>query len=753
MNKYLLLAALLTAATPSAAVAQDDPLQPFSRSEYNRAFGTSVRPRSLGINPMLADTLRGADVLTAVTDGQSMANAESVDSNVLLELLSSGTGEVQPLRFLLLWHLVALDATAIDHAADGRSRAFLQVGPARTARALALVHQAMYEVARVFSSGNRYETTLPELALIDVSDASEAAAITEAAYQTLIWLYPNLRETRLRTDRPPVSSVTLPEAGVVAEVGFAAGVSDVSCPTQPVFNLRDYYLCSLDTIEDMAMREKGARIGRTIAAEVRRVRAGDGSDHQEPEFDAPNMSNRFETTLAEGTPRFEFLQWVRDPVSKLTIALGGEWTQVAPFAIPSAYAFRPGEGRAPRVEFSPRTGNAQADLQAIIDAAKSLKSYAAIEKWGGDARLNSSGDADQSQPSQDGFFLAQNWAYDATAYLCAPARMYNQIALAVLRRIAKLGENDPALQGLARIDTMRVVDVARYLALVNFALADAALASWDTKFHFQSPRPVTYIRAVKQLEADLEAMFSEGAGNAVAGSSGTPSDPPEASDAEEDDTPETANGDMEASDGLTRGGLNNVLWYPAGAQVSNSDSPVNITPPFPAYVSGHAAFGGALFGILRQFADPHLEFTYRSDEFNGRNKDAFNYIRCERDGGTLVDEITPAKFCEPRTFTLDCAERENADSRLWMGVHWIHDADDGITMGNQVAREVYGRMMRPVSGNLMSTRFSVDAADYQGENLRTALTCEGLDLPDGWDDPNGQTGFGELVVFDVPRAQ
>ena len=110
----------------------------------------------------------------------------------------------------------------------------------------------------------------------------------------------------------------------------------------------------------------------------------------------------------------------------------------------------------------------------------------------------------------------------------------------------------------------------------TFALGDAAIAAWNSKYYYQFPRPVTVIRKVK-------------AGSAV-------------------------------------------LWYPMGAQLSNSDEGKNITPPFPAYPSGHATFGGALFGILRQFVKEDHTFDFQSDEFNSKNKDAFNYIRCGEPG-------------------------------------------------------------------------------------------------------------------------
>jgi hypothetical protein len=760
--------ALLLSAAPLVAFAQSDPLQPLSRSELGRVFGTTPTPPSeRTIDGALVQSLRQSDPIAALDDLRQRSNAATVDSNVLLNLLQPVTppqpGDPETaLRYLLLWHQIALDLTAIDHAPVGANEVHQQFGPARTARALALVHQAMFEAAAQFSN-NRYESTLPDLGPLDASDASMEAAIIEAAYQTLGWLYPRLRVTPIHTSAPVEDAVTLP-----AVAAAAAPISDTRCPDQPSFSLQNYYFCSLATIADADAREKGARIGRAIAGEVRRMRAGDMANVIEPEFGAADDRARFQPLYPEGTPNRAFQQWLQDPVSKLAIALGGNWTEVAPFAMSSAYAYRPSEVRAPIVQFPAVTGDPAVDQQNLLEAVKSLKSYNAIEKWGGDARLNNGGRMDQDQPSKDGFFVAQLWAYDATAYLCAPARLYNQVAIAVLRQIAATPTTDPARAGRAPLDTRRTVDVARYLALVNFAMADAALAAWDAKFHFQSPRPVTYVRAVKALEAATTPAATPPATPPVTTAPATTGEvqpTPAVVQEQEGDELDKALGDPQpmtaaatvASPPLPQGAASTTLWFPTGAQVTNSDNPVNITPPFPAYVSGHAAFGGALFGILRQFTAPDTEFAFLSDEFNGKNKDVYNYIRCEQDSdGAIADEYTPHKFCVERTFTLDCAERENADSRLWMGVHWIHDADDGITMGNQVARDVFGKMMRPRSGGLNSQPFSVQAGDYQGENPRTALTCDGLDLPAGWDDandPQGLSGFGELVLVDVPPAQ
>src|SRR3984893_11329244 len=169
---------------------------------------------------------------------------------------------------------------------------------------------------------------------------------------------------------------------------------------------------------------------------------------------------------------------------------------------------------------------------------------------------------------------------------------------------------------------MRTVpEIARLFALVNVAMADAGIAAWDTKYFYQYGRLVTAL-----------------------GAQGFPN------------------------------------FYPLGAPATNTKGP-NFTPPFPAYTSGHATFGGALFQTLRHFFPDDTKFTFVSDEFNGHNKDVNGHIRPLRRG----------KF---KSFT--AAEDDNAQSRIYMGIHWNFDASEGIVQGNKVADFVFGHAFQPV---------------------------------------------------------
>jgi hypothetical protein len=93
-------------------------------------------------------------------------------------------------------------------------------------------------------------------------------------------------------------------------------------------------------------------------------------------------------------------------------------------------------------------------------------------------------------------------------------------------------------------------------------------------------------------------------------------------------------------------------FSPLGAPASNLGGP-NFTTPFPAYPSGHAGFGGALFQILRRFyRSDTISFTFVSDEFNGVTLDNNGNVR------PLI----------PRSFSsLSQAEEENGQSRIYLG--------------------------------------------------------------------------------------
>lgn len=226
----------------------------------------------------------------------------------------------------------------------------------------------------------------------------------------------------------------------------------------------------------------------------------------------------------------------------------------------------------------------------------------------------------QRTPEQT--FLAIFWAYDGTPSLCAPPRLYNQVTVQIADRTR-----------------LQPVQFARLLALVNVAMAEAGTSAWDSKYDYDLWRPITGIR-----ESD------PGTGPTGTG----------------DGNPNTA-GDP--------------TFKPLGAPASNLTGP-NFTPPFPAYPSGHATFGGALFQTLRRFyGTDNVGFTFVSDEFNGITRDNAGNIR----------PYMPRHFSR-----LSQAEEENGQSRIYLGIHWSFDKTEGIAQGRRVANYVFDHAFTPL---------------------------------------------------------
>jgi hypothetical protein len=253
-----------------------------------------------------------------------------------------------------------------------------------------------------------------------------------------------------------------------------------------------------------------------------------------------------------------------------------------------------------------------------LDSAEYTAAFQEVRALGGDGVVTPT--IRTPDQTQVGIY----WAYDGTPSLCAPPRLYNQITMQIAEQ---------------RGTTRDALELARLLAIANTAMADAGVAIWESKYHYSFWRPVTGIR-----EAD------EGTGPTGAG----------------DGNPDT---------------LGNPTFLPLGAPASNLTGP-DFTPPFPAYPSGHAGFGGALFQTLRNFyGTDDIAFTFVSDEFNGTTFDSDGVVR------PLL----------PRSFdSLSEAEEENGQSRIYLGIHWAFDKTEGIAQGRRVANYVMMHAFRPL---------------------------------------------------------
>jgi len=345
----------------------------------------------------------------------------------------------------------------------------------------------------------------------------------------------------------------------------------------------------LSQIPDGRAKVKGIELGQQAAAAILALRANDGSQHAEP-----RVGIEFLTGDEPG-------EWRQDPISLIPLALGAYWGQVRPFIMKSAKQFRV---RRPPALKSPEYAAA----------------FNEVKRLGGDGIVTPT--MRTGEQTEVGIY----WAYDGTPSLCAPPRLYNQIAVQIADQMGS-----------------DVVELARLLALVNVAMADAGIAIWESKYYYEYWRPVTGIR-----EADT------GTGPTGKG----------------DENPAT---------------FGDPIFSPLGAPASNLNGP-NFTPPFPAYPSGHAGFGGALFQILRRFyGTDNIPFTFVSDEFNGMTQDNEGNVR----------PLLPRSFS-----SLSEAEEENGQSRIYLGIHWAFDKSEGIAQGRRVADYVFEHVFVPRHGKM-----------------------------------------------------
>ncbi|MBX3395821.1 MAG: phosphatase PAP2 family protein [Phycisphaerae bacterium] len=371
-----------------------------------------------------------------------------------------------------------------------------------------------------------------------------------------------------------------PNTSMKAAVSQAAHDTLIALYPSHANRIAEELASDLEHIAPGQSRENGIELGHKAAAAILALRQNDGAELPEDYVFSDEPGH-----------------WRRDPINPDQASLGSQWGKTQTFVLSRADQFR-----CPPPP--PMTSKEYADA------------YAEAKEVGGDGITTPT--VRTPEQSEIGIF----WAYDGTPSLCAPPRLYNQIAVQIARK-----------RGL------NVVEMGRLLALVNIAMADAGVAIWESKYYYNFWRPVTAIRE---------------------------SDPNTGPTGLGDGNPDT---------------VGDVNFTPFGAPLTNGSGP-NFTPPFPAYPSGHAGFGGALFETLRNyFGTDNIPFTFVSDELNGETRDSEGNVR------PLV----------PRTFnSLSEAEEENGQSRIYLGIHWRFDKVEGIVQGNRVADFVFANVYQPI---------------------------------------------------------
>ena len=276
---------------------------------------------------------------------------------------------------------------------------------------------------------------------------------------------------------------------------------------QPQFD--SLYVQSLSVVHDGPQKQQGVEWGEYVASAILQWRSTDGS--------ANNVPYTPGTNPGEWRPTVSFGGIVRP-------ALLPQWGLVKPFGLTTGSQFRP---PAP-----PPLNSVQ--YAAEVNQVKALG-----------AAIGSIRTAEQTQ-------IARFWGYGPTT--ATPPGHWNQIAQAV------------AVQ-----QHNSLVENSRLFALLNIALADAAIVSWDCKYVYNYWRPITAIQ-----EADTD------------GNQDTIADP---------------------------------AWTSLLA-----------TPPFPEYTSGHSTFSGAAAAVLAFFyKKDQMHFSIGSDDLPGvfRSYDSFSQAAIE----------------------------------------------------------------------------------------------------------------------------
>ncbi|MCC6508387.1 MAG: phosphatase PAP2 family protein [Pirellulaceae bacterium] len=216
-----------------------------------------------------------------------------------------------------------------------------------------------------------------------------------------------------------------------------------------------------------------------------------------------DRANDGSSTTVTYSPGTQPGQW-RPTAPDFTAATLPQWPGVKPFAMTEGDQFRPG----------PVPALTSADYAAAVDEVRRL------------------GDTASTQRTVDQTVIAKFWADGGGT--STPPGHWNQIAIDV---------------GLQQDQTL--IENARMMALLNYALADAGIASWDAKYAYNVWRPIDAIRL-----ADTD-------GNAATDANGN--------------------------------------W-----------TPLLNTPSFPAYTSGHSTFSAAAAAVLTELFG-NISFSSRAD--------------------------------------------------------------------------------------------------------------------------------------------
>lgn len=159
---------------------------------------------------------------------------------------------------------------------------------------------------------------------------------------------------------------------------------------------------------------------------------------------------------------------------------------------------------------------------------------------------------------------------------------------------------------VVNVEKPNLAQAAELYAKVSMSLRDYVIAAWKSKYHYNVERPISYIRRL--IEPN---------------------------------------------------------WVTVLNDETNGNKPRGVTPPFPAYPSGHSGMGTAAAGPLTEAFGTGYSMTDRCHEF-----------RIEFNG-------------KPRSFnSFEAMAYENAVSRVPLGVHYEMDCVAGLELGRLASKRV-----------------------------------------------------------------
>ncbi len=169
---------------------------------------------------------------------------------------------------------------------------------------------------------------------------------------------------------------------------------------------------------------------------------------------------------------------------------------------------------------------------------------------------------------------------------------------------------------VAQRERLNLAECAELYAKLGLALNDAGAATWKSKYHYNIERPISYIRRVLKNKYPAAATWLSSLNNPITGAKG-------------------------------------------------------LTPSFPAYPSGHSAFGGAGGKVLSSLF-----------EYNHRNWGGYFFVDLSHLGRTEFVS-TPRYY-----FSFKQLAEEDAISRIPLGVHYRQDCTEGVRLGELAAKRV-----------------------------------------------------------------